>query len=528
MSENSKKTVCPQCGAEVTVNESKDLRQICNILRGLMEDEELDTEEIVTEELEVVEETLQDVSISVSENKKPRDKIKSFVSNQLINRICVLFLAIAMLALAFSPFVSYNVVGEDNKTYTIGFSGADMIRVLVGSATYSDVSDSYYDHSLNADDENKNSNISIKDELKKETLLSIERSGVGIKFTVVIAVLAYIVHFIFCVILFVLATKNLISEFFVSRRNRKRVKKYGSDTMPCVILCFIPFTLFCILQACRLCTGYGVLNGVAFGADIALGALLSVALAFVGTVFVCIARSVGTLSSNKRYFDRLRVKHIICVFLTLVILLSTLLPFMQVKNSEAGAKVSMSVTQWDIREMTRTDREKYYKQYYTNEDKDELIETEPSNDENESVEFVNGVLLGSNIPTIRVLYFVMELATSLTLLFGGILLLILIKRAFFASRRRRAVNTFKVFTALAVSFSLIVAVVFNIVFQQCLPKATLLYVDLSLGVGIVLMFICMILLVCTRLRAKKDLVYIDEDYDNADVSYAPYVLDNMK
>ena len=45
MSEKNKKTLCPSCGAEVPVNESKSLKKICNILRGVLEDDPADWEE---------------------------------------------------------------------------------------------------------------------------------------------------------------------------------------------------------------------------------------------------------------------------------------------------------------------------------------------------------------------------------------------------------------------------------------------------------------------------------------------------
>ena len=60
-------------------------------------------------------------------------------------------------------------------------------------------------------------------------------------------------------------------------------------------------------------------------------------------------------------------------------------------------------------------------------------------------------------------------------------------------------------------------------------QGNLLYImRFSVGKGMLVMFLCALLGVVLRMREKRPIRYADEEYDNADVSYAPYVLDDKK
>ena len=57
MSEKTKKTVCPECGTEVDVNEKKDFKKILDAIRGVLEDEKTDDAELPAEEATAEEAT---------------------------------------------------------------------------------------------------------------------------------------------------------------------------------------------------------------------------------------------------------------------------------------------------------------------------------------------------------------------------------------------------------------------------------------------------------------------------------------
>ena len=75
---------------------------------------------------------------------------------------------------------------------------------------------------------------------------------------------------------------------------------------------------------------------------------------------------------------------------------------------------------------------------------------------------------------------------------------------------------------------LIIAIIMKELLAMILPSALVYSVDFKLGTGILAMSVLTLLAVALRLSAKKEVKYVDEDYDNADVSYAPYVFKNKK
>ena len=523
MSEKNKKTVCPSCGAEVPVNESKSLKKICNILRGVMEDDPADWEDVV-EEPQVSEdpsEELQTVSIEKTQTTMTLgDQIKKIVSYKLINRIAIAALALVMLLLAFAPFTSYPVGFEEaGVSYQMNYSGTDNLRMTATSA---------YLMGENLQLAQSNEESLSTEAFSKMNLITATNMKMGMSFTAILATVGYVLYLILCIAFLAFAVKDLISEFFAAKKNRVRLRKYTSDTLLCLLLCVFPVVAFLLLQACEVSMGNAVLlnSGAFLGAKLSWGAVLSFVLALLGTIFVCISHSFGALRLHGRYFDRMRIKHIISVVLVVVLLLSMFLPCIQIRlwNQETNDEQTTSVSLWDIRETTKNERIVYQRAgVYANQKYEELIAQGKLSDQ-AGEEFVNTVFLTSKMANIRVLYTAIELFTALTLIFAGVLLWSLLRRGFFSGKRLRMVNFFKVVTLVAVAIDLILLIVMQQTLALSLPNELVYSVDFKLGSGIIIMLVCALLTVTLRLSAKKEVNYVDEDYDNADVSYAPYVL----
>lgn len=138
--------------------------------------------------------------------------------------------------------------------------------------------------------------------------------------------------------------------------------------------------------------------------------------------------------------------------------------------------------------------------------------------------FFNTLLITSNAVTVYTLYAVMEIVSVLTLLFAGLWLFGVMRRGFFGKKRRRLVNWFKVLTLICVCVNFIFVLIIKSLLDACLQGNLVYLVRFGMGKGIIVMFLCTLFAVVWRLHEKRAVQYADEEYDNADVSYAPYVL----
>jgi hypothetical protein len=355
----------------------------------------------------------------------------------------------------------------------------------------------------------------------------------GMSFSAIMATIAYVGYLILCVAFFVVAVKDLISEFFATKKNRVRLRRYKSDAILCLLLCMLPVLIFLLSNACELSLNTAMLShniGKVIDTNMAWGAVLSFILALLGTIFVCMSHSFGALRLHGRYFDRMRVKHIISVVLVIVLLLSVLMPCIKISmwNSNVAEIQTEAVSLSDVREINRNERRAYQDANELATEKYQELTSYSSSSENAGEEFINTLFLTSKMSNIRMLYMAIEIFTALTLLFAGALLWNLLRRGFFGAKQLKAVNFFKVLTLIAVGVNLILVIVMQQLLTHCLPTELLYSIVFGMGAGMVMMVICALSVVVLRLSAKKEVEYVDEDYDNADVSYAPYVLGKKK
>jgi len=528
MSEKTKKTVCPQCGAEVDVPETKDFKKILDTVRGMLEDEEVDSLE--TLEQDAVEDaqlaSSPDARVSTA---KPslREQIKNVFGNRLINRLVVFLVAVCMLALSFAPFVRYDVMTSDGTAYRMRYSGADNVQISLYSMFMgrpAKLDTSTYEQALqqvvDAD-----ARAALLEQMM--TVASVY-SQKGLHTTSVMASFLFALYVLFCVIFVVVAGVNLAVEFFTAKKNRRRIKRCASDGLLCFLLCLLPALCFLMLQSCQLCTGVGVLSFVTpIGARLSWGAILSLVLAILGGIFVCASHSLSVLRVNRRYFDRLRIKHLLAIALVLLVLVSTLMPCLQVKMIDvaSGKEMTLSMNFWEIREMTSNEWMSVRNaSTRVNQEYIATLAATPELPDHAGKTFLNTLLITSDALTVYTLYVFMEIVSVLTLVFGGMWLFLLLRRGFFGKKRRFGLNLFKVLTLICVCLNFIFVLVIKNTLDACL-RGNLLYVlRFGIGKGMIVMFVCALLAVILRLREKREVQYVDEEYDNADVSYAPYVL----
>ena len=536
MSEEMKKTTCPECGAEVEIKEEKkDFKKILDAIRGVLEDEDIDDVDTVETDPNAEEalETSPDATAKRGDFSL-RGRFKFIFGNRLINRLIVFLLAVAMLAMTFVPFVTYQVKTADDTVYTVEYSGVDTVQVSLFSFFVGNTAGtpdmSAYEQALD-----EITDVEAKSSLIRQMMLaSSVNSRMGFQITTLVATLLFIVYALFCTIFVIVSAVNLITEFFTGKKTRDRVKRCASDTILCFLICMLPVLCFAMIQACEICTGVGILDFLTpvRGAKLSWSAILSLVLAGLGGVLICASHSLGLLRVDKHYFDRRRIKHVLALVLILVVMVSTLLPCLQMRmiDIQSGKEITTDVSLWDVREMTVKEWQSYRSsdtridQAYVS-----ALGALPELPEMAGESFLHTMLIPSNAgAVIFYLYCAIEIVTLLTLAFAGVWLFGILRRGFFGKKRRFMINLFRILTLICVCVNFVLVLLVKSMMDMNLQGILLYIIRFGVGKGMLVMFLCALLGVVLRMREKRPIRYADEEYDNAEVSYAPYVLEDNK
>lgn len=487
-------------GAENSVNETTSPCQTCDVQCE-------DTGKKVLDAFQGVSVVEQEPSI--------KDKIKGLLSHRLINRIAVLVLAVVLLALAFAPII-YCEVELDGATQAVKLSGLDALK-MTGVMSSPKVFD--------PEDMADNFEFYRAERFKQLVTSRSAFSKVGLSASTVTAVVAYLLYTVLVAVVLIIAAWNLISEYLIIKKKKMERKKYASDKLFPLLLCIFPAVYFCLAKATDLYIS-NIFSGsaVCFAEPkMAGGIIASLILLVLGSIFTCATYSLDDAHVNVRYFNRERVKHLVCIGLVIVAILCSLGPCVQIKTWEPSRdkETIFDVSLWDIRQMTKQDRDAYRKA--TSKISLEYID-EVKEQDNASEILMNSILMRSSSSTIRAIYLAIQIVFSIMLFLLGLLLWSLLGRAFFGAKRLRAVNLLKTLTMICACVCLGVVITLQVLLGACLSSGMKVFVDFALGGGMIMSFVCILLAVVLRLKKRSHDEYVDDEYDNADVSYAPYVL----
>ena len=122
------------------------------------------------------------------------------------------------------------------------------------------------------------------------------------------------------------------------------------------------------------------------------------------------------------------------------------------------------------------------------------------------------------------LYACVGIVSTVLLLVAGLWLYFLIRGGFYGKKHFRALNLCKVLALICVCANFLFALLIKACLDACLQDKLIYMMRIDIAAGIVAMVIFALLATVLRLRERRVARYVDEDFDNADVSYAPYVL----
>lgn len=524
MSEKSKNVNCPVCGAEIPVNEDKEQKHgISELLKSWLGIEEQEPKS--SEKEEVNENVLQSVSISPIK-KTVGETLKEALSHRLINRLVAVIISVLMLALMFTPFVNVTVEPEYGADYELKFSGINALQL-------STVSSILVNENILSDDIFGENGMSVTTEnLKQDVILNAMSEKLGMTGFSLIASALFLAYAILCIVLLIVSVRNLFNELVSVIKKLPEAERHSSDGVLCMLLCLLPAVCFFLIQTFRVCTkNYFYETLLTVKASPAWGATISIIIAFLGTVFICGANLVSQLSKNRRYFNGKRLRSMVCGILVIFVMISLFLPCLSIEvwKYESVNKLNVSVT--DITSITEYELRQFGFVTVDSELTGIIDGSFKSGDEkaDAGISFLTVLLLGSGVETAISLYDGVTSVTGLMLIFIGFWLWIMIRRSFFGVDKFKMVNTFKVFTLLFSILNLVNITAITHIGSMCLNLYTPYYAEINLGIGVIMTFVFTLLAVILRLNPKNLTDGDDADaYDNADTSYAPYVIDQKR
>ena len=462
-------------------------------------------------------------------------KISNVFSKRIINRAIVLGIAIILLALVFTPFARYELENSKGEQLSVGFSPAESIELAIRSSMFlSDQevvdTDLYYDTLL----ARALGDISEEKLIKENIMITAMRASTQVRVSVIASAFISIAYIALCLVLLGLAIKGFVTDILAQKNKKTTDKRYSSDNILCVIACLVPVIIFAFLQAFDFgINGIYTQGYIGLGVRMAWGMMACIFLSIVGSLFVCAVNFFLTTKNDVKRLTEVRIRSFVCCALLIVLIISVFLPQITMNIwDEVGIVDTLHVDSLDVTEMPIDDMRNY--RAVCREHTDELLddislgEVATISTDDVGKTLFHTIVIGRSDP--RVLYTIMIVANFATLIFAGLLLFSLVKRSFFGSMGMGGINTFKIFVALSVVASLVTNAFVLDLADRCLYGEPYYSVEFKTGLGAILM---LILTVCTivlklKVRKKNKTESTRCVYDDADVSYAPYVVDEIK
>ena len=519
MSEKNKKINCPECGAEIYVSESDNkMRSMAERFKIWLGIEEPENE--VSENQTENENVLQKVSISPAEKSKS-EKVKDMLSHRIANRVIVVIIALIMIVLMFTPFVKITAETSSGKDYEIKFSGVDGLKVFFLSYLWDE--ENVYDNDVFS--ENRDTNPSSTNWIKQEIILeAIDEKLGGENSVFVIASVLFIIYAILCVLLLVSSVKNLLRELVAIMKKQLPAKRYKSDIRLCTIFCLMPVVCYSLTQAFLVCVKkYFRGTSYFFSSALSWGAVISITVALLGVVFICAVNLILQLSRNSRYLGITRVRSIICTVLVTCGILAICLPGISVDLSDGEREKKLYASISEISAVTNNGLSSF--DIPGSNDIENLIdETLPKGDASDSRGrlFVSEILLFAKSKVDA--YETLEVLVWFVLIVTGFLLKTMINISFFGGEKFKTAVFLKILTFVLSVLSLTGMTVIKYAVALSLDLTKPYTVQINIGVGVTIMLISSLAALILRLKPKKIADLDAKEYENADTSYAPYIL----
>ena len=558
MSEQTNKKACPICGAELSEDalfcsvcgakqtaESERLQAVVPEAEASAnaekqaEDNKITSNEAKASETDNVDAVKKEEAVkygftsfsndikAVKVRTNLSEHISRFLSQRLVSAISVLLIAVTMFALWFAPFAHSKAEMRDGTVYNVDYSCAETVEFSVRSFFFLNNSE-LRDTKLYAEIENE---ISDEAAFEKGFALTLMKRNTPLRVTIILTALISIGYLILCIILLALSVIDLVVTIIAIKKG-KRTSRGRSAAFLCAVCCMLPVLVFSFL----LMGQYGMGNALSHysngGVGLSAGGIATLLVAIFGGGLVCLQKALNLKKPSKRFINKNKVKNIVCLCITLLVVISAFLPCLGIdiySERTGNYETTVYVAPSDLYEVGNQELSQYrstskattyslVKGVVKDVVNGRVDETELSDD------LFYRIAFGYARLDLRILYGFINAITMILLLFAGLLVYLFLSNIFFNSSNRGAILTFKILTSVWTFFELALILLLNTIISSAIGGELSAIIGIALGIGPVIMLVCMAVLLILP-SDPKEYKYVDRDYDNADVSYSPYVVD---
>lgn len=455
---------------------------------------------------------------------------------------------VLLLTVLFLPLSYSSLAYDERSSWSIEFSGTDSVKLsyyaLQEKSDKQIVRSSLYKTTVKKFDEILSSGTrpDRMSELKYQRLvsltnnmlyLSLASDEVGAPADVLISAACFFIFVIADVVMLFSSLSVIVKSLFSNP-----TKKFGSSGAMKVsikslwtILTFLPLMIYSFYQMSHW--GIGARLGMFSSAGCGLGAgsyiiIVVVTLAVVYSVIYLLKGKNNAILKNKDD----NKKRIAAALISVVMMVSLLLPWLTVGVAKhKGRRVTtenVSVSMSELHCLTDEDAN-YYFEISSMESEEllkyqaaQIVESKEDN-KNAAEEILELLVFGVYRYNISAFYNFVYAMLSIQLLLCGMLLSRIGKNLFFEAENISKEKKLRVLVSLASIVISVLSIIYLIISHLSIEDELSYYVTVNVGIGPLLGIALSIAMILTLCGVKKENC-IEQGYDNADVSYAPYIL----
>ena len=487
----------------------------------------------------------------LSEEMEPFKKgssTKSFFANRIANRVVLLILSVLILGLAFCPIVYTEAELDNGIDARIEYSAFDSLRVAYSSFQFMTVKgaqatragvrlDGQYDFlagSYQGGEFSFKEKMLLKSIAENELLVTLKFISSPVRISYIVAAVTGALYIIVAAVMFFAAARSLIGAV----ANRHHVSD-GRDKhfdravgMLWLVALLLPVLSYTFMQMCNFASTGTLAAFNKGGKGLAFGFFITVAVALLGSVLYLVKYLREAKRSNKgRFSDKAKVDFKSCI-LSLIIIICTFLPMFSINlvryTASTYREETVYLDVYDISELSGADVKKYSSvsrvesMKRLEEYRDDAINGRITDTDIFAVEVYNTLVIGYGRFDISILNIAVMGVIVLLVLISVFLIRATLNSLFLGIESTKKIKRLKILLFIAALAYLGLGTALYVIGNSCVTETLENYLDISMGPGLVIVAALSIWVV-TTLRSRK-VSFIDAEYDNADTSYAPYVV----
>ena len=467
----------------------------------------------------------------------------------IFGNVAVLVLSLVFLLFAFAPVLFMRVAVTERYETNVSISIVDNVVFAIDSCRSlsareimdTDIYNDFYDSLSSAEHRSLRSLVmygSLSDAQK--TLLSkdwkstfrihLMNKNTAVDAGIFLSAVASLAYLAICLGVMIRAALQLI---FVLRKKERRNFWYNIQ-YACLSPLFLPAVYFLMLLTYRF-GNYGELayfKGFSLRGDWGLFVTFFLALA----VLIAVVVVRRTECRGKKAIRRL-IRHAVLAAVALLMICVAFLPAVSIKMiSESDSKeLSFGMSDYSVRALENLEQSGFHQSqsnaqtifnemYYYNS-----IEDASSDAEDIASDIFGRIMLKGSPSAFHTLYLFLSVITIVFLILAAYLLWAALLGCAheecdvsqYGKKRWIWIRVISIFMLA------LLLLLYSIAVFRLMVLSLIAYMDFSMGSGIILGLLTTVG-ACILLSRKKVAKTFDKDYDNADVSYSPYVLEDTK